>query len=40
MPDVPYRIQKPLGYDLVWARTDRYVGKPVPVKPGPSLRVP
>ena len=27
MPEVPYRVDKPWGYELVWARTDRYVGK-------------
>jgi mannose-6-phosphate isomerase-like protein (cupin superfamily) len=27
MPEVPYRVDKPWGYELIWARTDRYVGK-------------
>lgn len=27
MAEVPYRIDKPWGYELVWARTDQYVGK-------------
>ncbi len=27
MPEVPYRVDKPWGHELVWARTDRYVGK-------------
>jgi mannose-6-phosphate isomerase-like protein (cupin superfamily) len=26
-PALPYRVDKPWGYELVWARTDRYVGK-------------
>src|ERR1043166_7150822 len=27
MTDLPYRVPKPWGYELIWARTDRYVGK-------------
>lgn len=37
MPDVPYRVDKPWGYELVWARTDRYVGKILHVKAGHIL---
>lgn len=37
MPDVPYRVEKPWGYELVWARTDRYVGKVLHVKAGHIL---
>ena len=37
MPDVPYRIEKPWGYELVWARTDRYVGKILHVNAGHVL---
>jgi mannose-6-phosphate isomerase len=37
MPDVPYRVDKPWGYELVWARTDRYVGKVLHVKAGHTL---
>jgi mannose-6-phosphate isomerase-like protein (cupin superfamily) len=37
MPDVPYRVDKPWGYELVWARTDRYVGKILHVKAGQVL---
>ena len=37
MPDVPYRVEKPLGHELVWARTDRYVGKILHVKAGHVL---
>lgn len=37
MPDVPYRVDKPWGHELVWARTDRYVGKVLHVKAGHIL---
>ena len=37
MPDVPYRVDKPWGYELIWARTDRYVGKILHVKAGHVL---
>ena len=37
MSDVPYRVEKPWGYELVWARTDRYVGKLLHVKAGHVL---
>ncbi|MEO8295818.1 MAG: cupin domain-containing protein [Gemmatimonadota bacterium] len=37
MPEVPYRVDKPWGYELVWARTDRYVGKILHVKAGHVL---
>ena len=37
MPDVPYRVDKPWGYELVWARTERYVGKLLHVKAGHVL---
>ncbi len=37
MADVPYRVDKPWGYELVWARTDRYVGKILHVKAGHVL---
>src|SRR5262245_21307234 len=37
MADVPYRVEKPWGYELVWARTDRYVGKVLHVKAGHIL---
>jgi mannose-6-phosphate isomerase-like protein (cupin superfamily) len=35
--DVPYRVDKPWGYELVWARTDRYVGKILHVRAGHVL---
>ncbi len=31
------RVEKPWGYELVWAHTDRYVGKLLHVKAGESL---
>ncbi len=31
------RIEKPWGYELVWAETDRYVGKVLHVKAGERL---
>jgi mannose-6-phosphate isomerase len=37
MPDVPYRVDKPWGYELVWARTERYVGKILHVRAGQVL---
>ncbi len=37
MADVPYRVEKPWGYELIWARTDRYVGKILHVKAGHVL---
>jgi mannose-6-phosphate isomerase-like protein (cupin superfamily) len=37
VPDAPYRVDKPWGYELVWARTDRYVGKILHVKAGHVL---
>ncbi|HEY7612176.1 MAG TPA: cupin domain-containing protein [Gemmatimonadales bacterium] len=35
--DVPYRVDKPWGYELIWARTDRYVGKVLHVRAGHIL---
>jgi len=37
VPDLPYRVDKPWGYEIVWARTDRYVGKILHVKAGHIL---
>ena len=37
MPDVPYRVEKPWGYELIWALTDRYAGKILHVKAGHVL---
>ena len=37
MNELPYRVDKPWGYELVWARTDRYVGKILHIEPGHVL---
>ena len=37
MADVPYRVEKPWGYELIWAKTDRYVGKILHVTAGHAL---
>ena len=37
MSDVPYRVEKPWGHELIWARTDRYVGKVLHIEPGHVL---
>lgn len=34
---VPERIEKPWGHELIWARTDRYVGKILHIEPGHAL---
>lgn len=31
------RVDKPWGYELIWARTDRYVGKILHIEPGHLL---
>jgi len=31
------RIEKPWGYELIWAKTDRYVGKILHIEAGHSL---
>ena len=33
----PRRVEKPWGYELIWAHTDRYVGKVLFVRAGESL---
>jgi quercetin dioxygenase-like cupin family protein len=35
--DLPYRVPKPWGYEIIWARTDRYVGKILHIEPGHVL---
>ena len=37
MSDLPYRVAKPWGHELIWARTDRYVGKILHIEPGHVL---
>ena len=34
---VPYKVEKPWGHELIWARTDRYVGKILHVNAGHAL---
>ncbi len=34
---VPYRVDKPWGHELIWARTDRYVGKILHIEAGHLL---
>jgi mannose-6-phosphate isomerase-like protein (cupin superfamily) len=36
-PEPPYRVEKPWGYELVWARTERYAGKILHVNAGHVL---
>ncbi|MEJ2217500.1 MAG: cupin domain-containing protein [Gemmatimonadota bacterium] len=33
----PKRVEKPWGYELIWANTDRYVGKVLHVNAGHAL---
>jgi mannose-6-phosphate isomerase len=37
MSDDVKRVPKPWGHELIWARTDRYVGKILHVRQGESL---
>ncbi|HJQ65303.1 MAG TPA: cupin domain-containing protein [Gemmatimonadales bacterium] len=37
MSEIPYRVKKPWGYELIWAHTDRYVGKILHVEAGQVL---
>jgi len=37
--ELPYRVEKPWGHELIWARTDRYVGKILHIEPGHVLRL-
>jgi len=34
---VPYKVGKPWGYELIWAKADRYVGKILHIEPGHVL---
>jgi mannose-6-phosphate isomerase len=36
-PFEPTRVEKPWGHELIWAHTDRYVGKVLHVKEGHAL---
>ena len=33
----PTRVEKPWGFELVWARTDRYIGKILHINAGEAL---
>jgi mannose-6-phosphate isomerase len=35
--DVPYRVEKPWGHEIIWAKSDRYVGKILHIEPGHVL---
>jgi mannose-6-phosphate isomerase-like protein (cupin superfamily) len=35
--EAPRRVEKPWGHELIWASTDRYVGKILHVKAGHAL---
>jgi mannose-6-phosphate isomerase len=37
MSDIPYRVEKPWGHELIWAKTGRYVGKILHIEPGHVL---
>ena len=37
MIERPRRVEKPWGYELIWAETDRYVGKILHVRAGEAL---
>ena len=37
MPEIPRRVDKPWGYEIWWARTERYVGKILHLNKGESL---
>lgn len=37
MTELPYRVDKPWGHEVIWARTDRYVGKILHVEAGHVL---
>jgi mannose-6-phosphate isomerase-like protein (cupin superfamily) len=35
--ELPRRVDKPWGHELIWAHTDRYVGKILHIEPGHLL---
>ncbi|MCH9015021.1 MAG: cupin domain-containing protein [Gemmatimonadetes bacterium] len=35
--ETPYKVDKPWGHELIWAKTDRYVGKILHIEPGHVL---
>ncbi|MBT8398031.1 MAG: cupin domain-containing protein [Gemmatimonadetes bacterium] len=37
MKQAPHRVEKPWGYELIWAQTSEYVGKILHINAGESL---
>ena len=37
MKQLPHRVDKPWGHELIWAQTDRYVGKVLHINAGETL---
>ena len=37
MSTVPYKVDKPWGHEIIWAKADRYVGKILHIEPGHVL---
>ena len=37
MSDIPYRVDKPWGHEIIWAKADKYVGKILHIEPGHVL---
>jgi len=37
IPAVPRRVDKPWGHEIIWAHTERYVGKLLHIKAGHAL---
>lgn len=37
MKHAPQRVEKPWGYELIWAHTPQYVGKVLHINPGEAL---
>ena len=37
MKELPHRVEKPWGYELIWAHTEEYVGKILHINAGESL---
>ena len=37
LKQVPHRVEKPWGYELIWAETQEYVGKVLHINAGESL---
>ena len=37
LSDLPYRVDKPWGHEIIWAKAERYVGKILHIEPGHVL---